>query len=223
MFGKNQMAKIDNPLRSELASLIDQRRAAEREAAAARTAVARADAAVEAAQAKHEAAKIALVSWRAQAAARLTEHVTTGAHSDDPPPSARDARAAEADAAVALAVAKTVQGSATATLDDCEGELRRCQRKVAAATGPIIATAVNRLIAEAEATRDALAGQLALLAWLETTVLEPDSPERGKLRFARAALTSPGAPRPPTSHPIVEAWKSTREKLQVDADAALPK
>jgi hypothetical protein len=213
------VVKID-PTRQALASAISEHGERARQAQAARESVARANDLVEQAQAKHEMAKASLSASRNDLVARALAVASSGAAAG-PPISARQARQELADADDALEAAQAALTACRASLGDCEGEVRRAKDRVEAATAPILAGEVDRLLAEATELAVALEAKQAALDFLNLNI-PSGSPARQQIALTRPPL--PPGVRPPdrSQHPVSAAWREAREALCKDAGAPLP-
>jgi hypothetical protein len=221
MFGKSQSkaAAID-PNRAALAEAIGERDEAERKAEAAKSAVERASALLEAAEARCEETQAALVGRRSEGAQRVLEAATTGAPGM-PDVSMREARVADLDAADALEAAKSALASCMATLKNAEGDLRHEQWRVETAVAPVLAASADRVVAEAARLKDELDGVRAILAFLQRS-LEAGSPLQHRVMMALPP-SPPGVFAPDyRSHPALAAWRDAREALLRDAAAPMP-
>ena len=109
-----------------------------------------------------------------------------------------------------------------AALVDAEHDLRRAQRRVEEAVKPILTGEADRIIAKAEVLQCEVDGKRAVLTFLEG-LMEPGSPERGRVMMALPPPPPPGFPNPDyRRHSAQAAWQAAREALLHDSDAGLP-
>jgi hypothetical protein len=216
---KAEKAQTD-PRRAELAEAIRERDEFERIAGAARVALDRANDLVEAASTHAEAVQIALSSARDGREKRLRQAVE-GGDVIEAAVSRREARFAEIDAADELETARKVSIGCRSALAEAEADADRAQRRVEAASLPVLAGEVDRLLAEAAAIHETLEAKLAAVDFVNAFLI-PGSPERTRIALTRPPLPPGVMPADRRGHPALAAWREARQQLFVNADAALP-
>jgi hypothetical protein len=221
--GKQQPIEVPrDSARVALGECILDRDAKAKATALAREAVERSNALVSDAE-EHaaEAVSIALFDARDGREARLREAVEGGSVIEKPA-STREARFAKLDAADELAAAKSVLTNCMSSLTFAANAQEWAQRKVEAAVAPVLGSAADRLIAEADTMRKQLDSRYALLAWIER-LLPPGDSVRQRVGHALPPGPPPGVggvhyrslPAPPE-------WLAALDRLMADANAELP-
>ena len=118
--------------------------------------------------------------------------------------------------------ARNVPPSCRESAESAAYALEWARRRAEAAVPPVLAGAVDRLVADADTMRAQLDSRYALLTWIER-VLPPGDPAR-----KRVSLALPPAPPPGSSIadyralPAPPEWLAAVDALLVDADAKLP-
>jgi len=108
-----------------------------------------------------------------------------------------------------------------ASLADCEADLAHTERRVEAAALPVLAGAVDQLLAEAASIREMLEAKLAEIDFV-SGLLPPGSAEKRRIALSRPGLPPGVVPPDRSQHPALGAWVAAREALTRDPDAALP-
>jgi hypothetical protein len=158
-------------------------------------------------------AKRQLSAVREQAGQRVSERVAALVAGGDAAVMDRD-RFAEQEAENTVTACRSARDLCKGALADAENALGWAERKVTSAVGAVMASAVEKLFAEAERLRLELEGKRAALA-----VLRPMLPDELSRRIYMAlpdlSLGNPG-------HPPVAVWQAAAEALSRDADSPLP-
>jgi hypothetical protein len=220
--GKQQPIEVQrDSVRVALSECILDRDAKAKATLLAREAVERSNELVAEAERHAEAVKIALSNARDGREARLREAVEGGAVIDKPA-STREQRFAELDAADELEIARKVMATSTATLAFAIDAQQWAERKVEAAVAPVLGSAADRLIVEADTMKKQLDSRYALLAWIERLLPPGDAVRQ------RVGLALPPGPPPGVagvhyrSLPAPPEWLASLDRLMQDADAPLP-
>jgi hypothetical protein len=219
--GKQQPIEIQrDEKRVALTAAIAERVEADRIAAAARVALGRAERLHEDAQSHANAISAALASVRNGHAARLRA-AAEGGDVVVATVSSRDQRAAEIDALDELGAAKAVLAGCQASAAEADDNANRAQRRVEAASLPVLAAEVDRLLAEAAAIHDTLEAKLAGLDFVNALLI-PGSPERKRIALTRPPLPPGIMPADRRGHPAFASWREAHSELMRNAYAPLP-
>lgn len=185
-----------------------------------RGAVGRADNAVADAQERHGGAAKA-VTAASEANAKLFEAAIEQGHPPAHDSTMRDARRAADDVADELAVAKNAAAAMRAKLGGAEQQLNDARATVMSCARCVAASAIPRLLEEAQAMQRELEARRQVLSVLS------DHDGAGLGAIVNDYLSSPVFPfeqsgERPSDHPAAEPWLSIIDQLVCDAAAPLP-
>lgn len=207
--------------RAALAAEIAVEAAAASALRATSAAVVRARSMVDQASAEVEAATDAVAKAREAQTLRMVHAATNGEEVVAPDRSVREARARELNAADDLVAARAALAACEATAAETQAALDRSP--VTAAAAAVAARVLGKMVEEADAMQAELTARRCCLMYLcgevrgEASKLAADFMARPP--FGRFGFENPDAWK---SHPAVDRWRETLDKLTRDPDAPLP-